>query len=179
MKTDSMGNVVPETIVICNASFTRPADTTPYNANDRVSGSTSVTTLLKIEHAARAAGCSGVIMGLRISTNKVSFASSIFPQFRVHFFNAQPSIIAVDNAQWKEVFADASKRLGYYDMLNAMTAAADTGNSDMSRVVDMSPIFLFQCADGDDAIYIALETLTAFTPASEQQFKVSLHIAQN
>lgn len=165
--------VIGNTIVV-SSEFTRPADTTAYGISDAVNNSTSAPTLLTIAGVARINGYGGIICGIRISTN----LKSIVPAFRVHLFNVSNPTLSADNAAWKELYADAGKRVGYYDM-PAMNTAVDAANSDTSRSVDFNVRLPFMCAASDRSLYIALETLTAFTPASGQKFTVTLHVAQD
>lgn len=152
--------------------FTRPSDTNAYGLNDVVSDSTSATTMQAIANAGRVSGGSGYIVGIRISTDK----KSITPQLRIHFFNTNGATVSADNANWQDKYADAGKRIGYYDM-PAMTTAADTSNSDMSRTVDMTMRIPYVCAA--TSLYFVLETLTVFTPANGQKFTVTIFADRN
>lgn len=155
------------------AVFTRPANTTAYAAGDVVCNSTSACTLMTFTAVQRISGA-GYIVGARLSTN----AKSIVPRIRVHLFNASNPTVSVDNAAWRELYADASKRLGYFD-LPAMTTGADSTNSDMSRSLDMGLRHRIQAASGGRNIYALLETLDAFTPTSGQSFTLSLAVAND
>ncbi len=143
-----------------------------YAANDAVLAAAGG--LSELANAVRVAGGSGYIMGIRISTNK----KSITPRMRVHFFNTSNPTLSADNAAWQEKYADVGKRVGYYDM-PAMTTAADTTNSDMSRSVDFSVRIPFKCAAGSTSLWIGLETLDAFTPDNDQKFTVTVLVEEN
>lgn len=161
-------------LVTVSTEFTRPNNTDGYIAGDVVSNSTSASTLIELANAVRSAGGSGYIVAIRLSTDK----KSITPRFRVHFFNASNPTVAVDNAQWKEVYADASKRLGYVD-LNSMTTGADTTNSDMSRAQDLTVRVPFNAANSATSIYALLEALDGFTPAANEEFTLTITVDQN
>lgn len=152
-----------------SVEFTRPSDTTAYAANDVVSDSTSASTLQNIANFARYNGGSGHIVGARLTTDK----KSITPRIRVHIFNASNPTVGVDNAAWRESYADNSKRIAFFD-LPAMTTGADTTNSDMSRAIDMTLRIPFIAAAGSRSLYYLLETLDAFTPASAEKFTLTL-----
>lgn len=163
-------NTVGGTKYEITKEFTRPSDTNAYGANDVVSNSTSATTLQELANIATSEGGSGYIVGARLSTDK----KSITPRMRVHLFNASNPTVSADNANHQDKYADHEKRLGYVD-LPAMTTAADTSNSDMSRSFDLSTLrHAFKCAAGTSSIYYSLETLDAFSPASGQKFKLTL-----
>lgn len=152
-----------------STEMTRPSDTTAYTAGDVISNSTSATTPIELQYVTRASGVGGYIVGCRIATDK----KSITPRLRVHLFNVATATLAADNAAYKELYADSSKRMGYFDM-PAMTTATDSTNSDMSRTIDMNLRVPFKCADGSRSIHVVLEALDAFTPASGQKFNVTL-----
>jgi hypothetical protein len=153
--------------------FTRPNDSTPYSANDVVSNSTSATTIQAMADIARVASGTGYIVKARLSTDK----KSITPRIRVHLFNATGANVAADNAQWIDKYADAAKRLGYFD-LPAMTTGADTSNSDMSRTFDLT-LRIPVVAAANRSIYWVLEALDAFTPAALQKFTLELTMDNN
>ncbi len=163
--------IVGGKIVQVSTEITTTATQAAYAINDAVLPNGGG--VAEIAGVARQNGGSGYIAGIRISTNK----KSITPQFRLHLFNASNPTIANDNAAWKDLYADASKRVGYYDM-PAMVTAADTTNSDMSRTLDFSVLIPFACAGGSSSLWFALETLTAFTPDNSQKFTVTLIVVQ-
>lgn len=157
-----------------SVEFTRPADVVAYGANDTVSDSVSATTVQAVTNLVRVNQGSGFIFGARLTTDK----KSITPRFRVHLFNASNPTVAVDNVAWKELYADESKRLGFFD-LPAMVTAADTAGSDTSRAQDMALRIPFKCAAGTRNIFFVLETLDAFTPASGEKFTLTLYADLN
>lgn len=157
-----------------STEMTRPADTTAYTSGDVVSNATSGNALIVMTDLARITGGTGYIVGARLSTDK----KSITPRFRVHLFNASNLTFSVDNVAYKEVYADSSKRLGYFD-LGAMTTATDTTNSDMSRSMDMALRIPYKAATGTKSIYALLEALDGFTPASGEKFTLTLYADNN
>ena len=159
---------------LVSAEFTRPADTTAYTAGDVVSNSDATTVPVTLTSMGRVTGGSGYITGVRLTTNK----KSITPRIRVHLFNVATATLAADNVAHKELYADASKRVGMFD-LPAMTTGTDTTNSDMSRSVDFTQRIPFQCAADSSSLFYVLEAIDAFTPASGQKFTLSLNVEQN
>lgn len=132
--------------------------TTAYHANDVVGGGTG--TVYELPLVARENGSSQYLVGVRLTTNQ----KSITPRFRVHFFNANNPVISADNANWQDRYADTSKRVGYVD-LPALSTAADTTNSDMSRAMDLTLRYMMFCAAASRSLWFAFECLDAFTPA--------------
>lgn len=157
-------------LVRVSATFARPNDANAYGIGDVVSNSTVTTVLMEFANFARVNGGSGYITGALLSTDK----KSIVPVIRVHLFNASDPTVAVDNAQHKELFADAAKRLGYFD-LPALETATDAGNSDVSRAILTTQDLLIPFVAGAGrSIYALLETRTAFTPAANENFTLTL-----
>jgi hypothetical protein len=152
--------------------FTRPADTAAYSANDAVGDSTSGITMQALANAARVSGGSGYIVGIKVTTDK----KSITPRFRVHFFNTNGATLSNDNFLWQEKYADAGKRLFYYDM-PAMITGADSSNSDMSRSIDATMRIPYFCAA--TTLYYVLETLDAFSPNSGEKITVNVLLDRN
>jgi hypothetical protein len=158
---------------LSSVEFTRATpDATAYAANDAVLPAAGG--LAELTNAARVAGGSGYITQIRLSTNK----KSITPRLRLHFFNVSNSTLATDNLAWKELYADASKRITYVDM-PALTTAADTANSDMSRTMDATVRVPFQCAVDSTSLWVAIETLDAFTPDAAQKFTIKINTELN
>ncbi|MBM3136392.1 MAG: hypothetical protein FJZ89_14150 [Chloroflexi bacterium] len=148
-----------------SGTFTRPADVNAYIPNDTVSNSTSATTPLALSSVFRVASGSAYLVGLRLETN----LKSITPRFRVHFFAVNNPTVAADNVAYKEVYADAANRRGFVD-LPAMSTAVDTTNSDMSQAEDFTIRRPMVAAAAATGLWVVLETLDAFTPASGQSF---------
>lgn len=122
----------------------------------------------------RVAGGSGYITKLRLVTNK----KSITPRIRLHIFSVNNATIAADNAAFKELYDDSSKRLGYWDM-PAMVTATDTTNSDMSRTLDMNCRIPVNAVTGSRDLFIVYETLDAFTRDSGQKFNLTVVLDNN
>lgn len=157
-------------MVQVTVELTRPANTTAYTANDVVSDSASASTLLDFANFARVNAGTGYITGARIVTDK----KSITPRLRVHLYNASTPTVAADNAAWRDSYADDSKYIGWIDM-PSMTTGADTTNSDTSKTLDFTMRLPFTCAAGTRSVFVLLETLDAFTPASAEKFKITLY----
>lgn len=160
-------------LVVVSAEFTRPADTTAYTIGDLVGNATSGAAPLTIAGCARVNGGSGYIVRAALITD----LKSITPSFRVHVFNAAPTQ-SQDNAAYRALYADVSKRVGEF-LLGPMTTPADTTNSTLSRAVDMNLRVPFVCAAGSTSLLFLFETLSAFTPANGQKFTLQLAIDQN
>ena len=155
-----------------SAEITRGTVTTAYGINQVVAPAAGGVT--EVASFGRTSGGSGYITAIRVSTNK----KSIVPRLRLHLFNASNATLGTDYASWQEKYADASKRLGYYDM-PAMTTGADTSNSDMSRAIDLNVPRIPYTTSGTTSLYLAIETLDAFTPDSGQKITAAFTVDQN
>lgn len=156
------------------AEFTRENNATPYSAGDIISSSAASPVVFEMPLAFRIAGGSGYIVGCRITFN----VKSVIPRLRAHLFNAANPTIAGDNLQHKELYADAAKRLGFFE-LDAMVTAADTGNSDMSRASKMDLRIPVAAAPGTRSIWILIETLDAVTLTALSKVSITLSIDVN
>jgi len=151
--------------------LTRPANTTAYTPGDVISDNAAASTLLHFADFFRTSGGTGYLMRASLTTNKKSITSRV----RVHLFGALDPTVAADNAPYREIYADAPKRLGYFD-LPAMSTAVDTTNSDMSRAMNNELRHFVKASAGSRSLYVLLETLDAFTPDSGQRFLLVLAI---
>jgi len=148
------------------ASFTRPADTTPYNAGDAVGAASAILTYAGIA-AGSTPGRNIMITSaaLRIDINAVPAGMS---SFRLHLYSAAPDAIA-DNAAWDLVSAgDRAKYQGYIDF----TAPVDLGSTLFAQVDSLN--HQVQLADGASAMFAVLVTTGAFTPAASTVWAVTL-----
>ena len=158
--------------LLASVEIIRGTSTTAYAANQTVLNAAG--TLSEITGVARINQGTGYITGIRVTTN----AKSLTPRFRLHFFNASNPTFAADYASWKDLYADISKRIGYYD-LPAMVTAADATNSDCSRTLDFTMRIPFNCAAATTSLFVGIETLDAFTPTNGQKITIVLNSELN
>jgi hypothetical protein len=157
-------------MIILSAEFTRPADTTAYAVGDLVGNATSGATPLTVIGCADENGGSGYIVRAALITD----LKSITPSFRVHVYNAAPTQ-SQDNAAFRALYADVSKRVGDFT-LGPLSTPADTTNSTLSQAVDVNLRIPFKCAADSSNLLFLFETLAAFTPASGQKFTLQLAV---
>ena len=144
-----------------SASFTRPADTTAYAANDAIADSTSAPTLLSFANCANANGGQGYIVKTRLLTNQKTCTA----RFRLSFYHTAPSPVN-DNAPKPMLYANKDKLIGRID-LDPCNTEDTTSDAAFTLSTALMP---YVCAAADTTIYCILTTLDAFTPASAQQF---------
>ncbi len=164
-----IGQMGGETIE-ASASFTRPANTTPYAANDAVNNSAGAPSAMEFT-VARVASGSGYITKARIVTN----VAIVAPQLRLWLFNAAAPAQDGDNVAAGVYWANRASMVGYIDFPYMATEGA-SGNAAHALTTDVRLPFI---ADASMKLYGILFTRTAFTPTSAQEFYVSLAAEQN
>lgn len=155
--------------VITTASFTRPADTIGYAAQDVVSNSTSAPTLLTFAGAGRANGGSGLVLSARHLKSSTTLAS-----YRLHLYRVAPTAIN-DNAQFTLLYANRANRVGFIDFSHATGGSGSDSTSALSTFVNLP----FVCDAASVSLFGILVASAAYTPTSGEQHFIELAIAQN
>lgn len=174
---DAAGNPVLNTSIdgdsaIVTATLTRPADTTAYAAKDTIANATSGAIAIEFAGAGRVAGGSGYITGFQIETDQTANVA----QYKLHPFRQPPAAVISDNTAYVEKFTDAAIRMTDI-IIPALTN--NGGASNTAKMEVMGLMIPYKCATGSTSIFAQLETLTAFTPASGQIYKITLFFEQN
>ena len=173
-----LGEVGGNTIIVGDET-TRVSDGNAYTAGDAISATTSNTgtTPLRSLAVARVAGGSGYITKIRLMTDQVACVA----QIRVHFYTvAAPAAVVVgDNVPMTLMYANKAQRIGHVDLTALTTSTVVGSTSDAAVTNDLTTRLAFKCANGDQNIYYRLETLTTFTPNSEQHFYIELAVESN
>jgi hypothetical protein len=154
-----------------HAEFTRPADTTAYTTKDVVAP--AVTSLIPFSGIARTTGGSFYVVKARLLTNLSTNTAS----YRLHLYNsASISGITADNTPFAMLWSNRANRVGYVDFDS--TGVEGTG-SDCAYSLNKDIRLHIKCDAGSRDIYGALEITAAQTPASGQQFFISLNVEQD
>lgn len=113
-------------IITTIASFTRPADTTAYTANDLVANSTTAANVVPMTFTIGYGSC------LKIMQAKIKFnsATNTNGKFLIHMYNISPTVTNGDNGAWlttesnycgniavdctAQTFSDSSTGIGTY-----------------------------------------------------------------
>lgn len=159
-------------------TITRPSDTTAYAIGDLVANSTTAGSVTPFEMASTAkANPPGSFIIRRVRLRK-STSTLTNASFRVHLFAISPTVTVGDNAAFNVSGVlqtnGALPYLGYTDI------TLDTGFSDGAKgfsgtsFVDMQ----VKLASGT-SIYALLEARAAYTPASAEQFMVTVEVLQD
>jgi len=155
-----------------SGSFTRPADTTTYAAEDLVANSTTAGSVVPITLSA--ARVSGGSFSLRRAKIRKSSTGIVGAAFRVHFFLAVPSTITNgDNGAFSVSGSD--------DYIGAMDVIVDRVFTDGSVGLGepISGIEISQELASGTNIYALIEARAAYVPASGETIALSVEVFQN
>lgn len=155
-----------------SASFTRPADTTAYAAQDVVSNSTTAPTLLTFSSMARSNGGSGLILSAR---HMKSNATTSGATYRLHLYSDNTVSAINDNAQFTLLFANRAKRLGFIDFNHGSGGTGSDSTNALTTFVNLP----FVCEAASTALYGMLTVTGGYTPTSGEQHFIELAVVQN
>jgi len=166
-----MGDV--QNVMVLKGSFTRPADTTQYAANDLVAGSTSVLAgnTIEIVNAVQHLGEAFRLDVVRLRKTNISLTAA---SFRVHLFRAVPTWTVGDNGAGGAIGALAVSSMvdhvGYVDITMDRASATASGGAygkanPTVGSITISPI-------GGLSIFAAVQALSTYTPASAEVFSI-------
>lgn len=140
-------------------SFTRPADTNAYTANDVVGGALTFT-------AVGPSASTIMITGTQLEIDIAAVPSGM-TSFRLYLYNVTPPTAYVDNAAWDLPSGDRASFLGYVDL----GTPVDLGSTLYVEVSNINKQLKLASAN----IFGYLITNGAYTPAASDAFKITLH----
>ena len=160
--------------VLISVTKTRPSDTTAYGAGDVISESTGSGTAWTFSNAAKVKGGSGTIVRAVILDDDTGRTQTGV----LLLFNITPTGNLNDNAANTEPLSGTDD-----NFIGAMEFDAlidqGTGYSYATAVPGNSNLPMpFKCVQGDASIYGVLST-TAFTPSSDEVFRIALQVVQD
>jgi hypothetical protein len=167
-----LGQVGGHTAAV-SASFNRPADTVPYNQGDLVANSTTAGSVTPVALVlARVAAGGGVIRKLRLIKSTATLTNALF---RVHLYNAAPTVSNGDNA----AFAGPGA-LNYIDAFDVTMDQAFTDGAVGFGFPRHGPDVSFKLASGQ-TVYALIEFRGAatYTPGSAETFTVVAETQQD
>lgn len=152
-------------------TFDRPANTTAYTAGDVVGPATTTDALFELLGIGERAtlGTSALLISAQLLINAASVPSGM-STFRAHFYSGKPSA-RVDNAAFTLTWTDAPLYLGYVDFPTPAVVGSVLQSS-LDGINKLLPI-----PAGSSALWMALETRGAYTPASGTSFRLDLNTA--
>lgn len=154
------------------ADFARPSNTTSYDAKDVVSTSTSAPAVITFTDAVRTNGNSGYITQALLMTDR----KTAVQEFRLHLFSTTPTLIN-DADPFLLRWTDKDRYLGSIQFPALSTE--DSTNSTAASAMTSNLRLAIQADASTDNIYGILETLTAYSATSGQNFHIRLMVEQN
>lgn len=143
----------------------RPSDTTAYTANDAVMNATSGAAALIFPNCARVSNGGITLMQAKLTVNKTGMTA----KFRLHLFRDAPASIPNDNAAFSLAWANASARIGYVDFTTPISGSDCTDYYGVFVQTGAVPTTLV-----GTSVRGILQTIDAWTPASGDQFMMTL-----
>lgn len=153
-------------------SFTRPADTNAYTANDVIGPTTSssgaVHTISLVDLDSNSfRGGDFIITSARFEQDVSSIASGE-TSFRLYLYNASPGSALGDNGAWDLPSGDRASFKGYVDL----GSPVDLGST---LYVEANGINKQILIPAGGVLYAYLVTNGGYTPSSGATYKFSLH----
>lgn len=149
------------------ASFTRPADTTPYASGDLVADSVTAGSVTPMSFAIGVGGKGGMIRRVRLRKSGTSVTNAAF---RLHLWSLAPVPVNGDNGVWL-----TDKAINY---VGALDVTVDKAFSD-GAAGNGVPLIGTEINFTADTYFGLLEARGAYTPASAETFELLLEVRQS
>ena len=154
-------------IITPSYSFTRPANTTQYSANDLVANNATAGSVVPMSFYVGKGGlASGRIKRVRLFKDVETTTAA---SFKVHLFSASPTVTNGDNGAL--AVATGSTYLGAVAV--DMSSGAFATTTDLFHAAVANPEIAF---DALTTIYGLLEAIGAYAPGSGEGFTVTLEV---
>lgn len=159
-------------VAVLRGELTRPADTTAYAANDLVGAQTDA----GVDNVIEITGATGSdAMALRIERVRLAKSTNTTTnaQFRLHFFESRPTLGVGDNGALGALTALAVDSLRYYAGYVDVTinrAGNDAADGAVGVAVPVVGTGLTIRPVGGTSVFIVIQALAAYTPASAEKF---------
>ena len=152
-----------------SATFTRPANETPYNAADLVANSATAASVEPMEFGVSRVGGRGIIRRVRLYKTG---PTATLAGFNVHLFTSAPGTPTNgDNGAF--ALASAAGYIG--EVAVDMSTGGSPGTVGLFKASAAVEI-MFALPALDNRIYGLLEATAGYTPASSESFTVTLEI---
>lgn len=148
------------------ATYTRPANTTAYSANQAIADSTSSPNPLTFTSVARANAMGGIILDATLVIDEKNATAA---EFHLWLFNASPTATN-DGSAFAPSTSDSNKCFG--PIIFTPANMSDGSNSRLYRAVNLP--LVFTCGASTTSIYGLLTTRTGFTPVSGATYQFNL-----
>lgn len=159
--------------IVASANFTRPANTTAYAAGDLVANNTTAGSVVPLSWAniVRTAGDCVRIERVRIEKSGTSLTNA---SFRLHLFEASPTVTVGDNGVFNTSGALATDKILNYAGSLPVTMVWSGSDGAIGMGVPLTGPAVTVTPSSGTTIYGLLEVTAAYTPASGEVFYVIL-----
>jgi hypothetical protein len=161
-------NAQPPVLYTGNTT-TRPADTLVYAAGDLLANSTTAGSVTyPTIQVSRAVDQTATLLRMRLRKSGTVFTQGIF---RVHLYNAQPTVSNGDNGVW--LTNNVANYVGAFDitMTRAFTdGSIGIGNSSEGASLQCVPV------SGQNYLFYLIEVRAAYTPISGEVFTPMIEV---
>lgn len=146
------------------ATITRPANQTPYTANDVVGGAI---TFANIGPAVTTGGQNLMITGIQLECDITAVPAGMV-NMRLYLYTVTPPSALADNAAWDLPSGDRASFLGYVDC----GTPVDLGSTLYVETNNVNKLFLA----ASSSVFGYLVTIGGYTPAANSEvYKATLH----
>lgn len=160
--------------IAVNSNITRPNANVAFTANAAFGNSTTV--IHTFSDVARANTGSGNIISAKVSKGGVAGGNNIPAGFRARLwlFDDLPSTTIVDSNTFTFSFSERTKRIGYVDFTE-WAVGSDCAESYATPFI--APLGF--TSSSNNKLYGVLQSLTAYPPANNEIFDITLTIIQD
>lgn len=153
------------------ATFTRPANTTPYTSGDLVANSATAGSVVPMQFSvARTAGGSGMIRRARLRKTGTTITDAVF---RLHLYRASPVATNGDNGAW--LTTQSANYVGSIDVIcDKVFSDGASGNG----AVPIGSEINFKLPSGQ-VLFGLMEARAAYVPASAEAFSWEIEVVQD
>jgi len=171
---NTVGNVGGISNVI-QATFTRPADTNTYNANDAICNSTSAPAALTFANAALTSGHGGFVIGATIIDEA---NQTLALNATLHLFSVVPGTLTNDNAALALANVDLANYVGNLKFTTvSITNTASGASGSVALTGTLQNPLPYKCAA--TSLFGVLQANNAYVPTSAEVFIVLLNLSQD
>ena len=151
------------------ATFTRPANITPYATGDEISNSTTAGDAVAMEFAGltETSPADGKILQAKLYTNAQGFTGDV----KMYLYDSEPTMSG-DNSPHVITPSDAANLVGF--VIWSTAYASPTGSTASVNFVSPGLAFVSKNRTAGNPLYGVLVARGAITPASGQTFSVEL-----
>jgi len=171
--TNPLPGYAPNSEVVLSASFTRPADTIAYAAGDLAANSTTAGSVVPLSFASavRVAGDCLRVERIRIEKTSTSLTNA---SFRVHLFEASPSVTVGDNGVFNSSGTLATGTILSHAGSAPITMVWAGTDGAIGIGLPTTGSGMTVRPSSGTTIYALVEVTAAYTPVSGETFTVIL-----